>query len=126
MLSIVTRGTSFSRIIVSGIMESKKSSRPTWTQVRELEARLESQIEGTSRLVAELNAWRERYRAVSDGDRLLIERNALEKSNALMEAEIERLGERCDGYRVRNAELSDRLRLLESRGFWSRLFNRKY
>jgi len=107
-------------------MESKKRSRPTWTQVRELEARLESQVEGTSRLVAELNAWREKYRAVSDGDKLLRERNALARSNTLMKEELDRLRERCDEYRSQNEGLSGRLRLLESRGFWSRLFNRKY
>jgi hypothetical protein len=84
--------------------EKKKRWRPSLTAYRELEkqmkneqglhihfakecdrlkSELDSQIEGTSMLVRECDAWREKYRAQSE-----------------------------------------RLARLESRGFWSRVFNR--
>lgn len=63
--------------------EKKKRWRPSLTAYRELEKKLADQIEGTSMLVRECDAWREKYRAQSE-----------------------------------------RLARLESRGFWSRVFNR--
>lgn len=84
--------------------EKKKRWRPSLTAYRELEkqmkneqdlhihfakecdrlkSELDSQIEGTSQLVKDCDAWREKYR-----------------------------------------EQSERLARLESRGFWSRVFNR--
>lgn len=42
-------------------MAENRKSRPSWTQVKELEAKLADQIEGTSRLVKDCDIWREKY-----------------------------------------------------------------
>ena len=80
-------------------MEGKKKRwRPSLAAYRELERKLESQIEGTSVLVADCDAWREKYRRLRNDH----------------DATVRQFG-----------ELQYRVMELENRGFWSRLFNRK-
>lgn len=119
--------------------EKKKRWRPTLTAYRELEKKLESQIEGTSQLVKDCDLWREKYQilkkkydelfplsqdAVSQVENL---RDSLAESRRLhdeisykhgeLSAEHDRLAEECKKLRAEN----DRLK---SRGFIDRLLNR--
>ena len=77
--------------------KKKRQSRPSWAMVNELKAKLEEQIEGTSRLVKDCDAWREKYRALK------------EKYDQQLKA---------DEY------LSGQLDELKNRGFLARLFNK--
>lgn len=99
---------------------SRKRIRPTWGMVNDLRSRLDSQIEGTSRLVSDCDGWREKYQS------LLREKSVLEGSNRLMESELSLQHEMNDELYRKNEELRLALRLLKTRGFWSRLFNRDY
>ena len=113
-------------------MEKKKGSRPTWTQVRELEAQVaelrmkcneggcydrqlekerdewkrkfEEQLEGTSGLVRDSDIWRENYR------------DLYEKHEELL-SEAARLTDECKSWR-------EKYHKIKNRGFWSRVFNR--
>lgn len=118
--------------------ETKKRVRPTWTQVRTLEAQLAEQIEGTSRLVKDCYLWREKYQklfaeymelksATDDNDiiRSLRDKNTtLERSNDLVKTELDL---REAKYKILEEALEERtaeVERLQSRGFWDRLFNR--
>ena len=80
-------------------MECKKKRwRPSLADYRGLQKELESQIEDTSVLVAECDAWREKYRRLRDDH----------------DATVRQF-----------IDLQFRVAELEGRGFWSRLFNRK-
>jgi len=112
--------------------EKKKRWRPSLTAYRELEKKLESQIEGTSQLVKDCDAWREKYRGVVDGyvpvskyNDLLAKNNTLEQSNKLMEDELNRVREANVSLGKKCAELSNKLSELLSRGWFARLFNKK-
>lgn len=119
--------------------EKKKRWRPSLTAYRELEkqmkneqdlhihfakecdrlkSELDSHIEGTSLLVKDCDAWREKY------NDLKAERDTLEKSNKLMEEELNREKhtnkEFCETYH----ELKEKYDDLKSRGFWARVFNK--
>lgn len=84
--------------------EKKKRWRPTLTAYRELEKKLESQIDGTSQLVKDCDLWREKYQI-------------LKKKYDELSAGHDRLAEECKNLRAEN----DRLK---SRGFIDRLLNR--
>ena len=119
--------------------EKKKRWRPSLTAYRELERRLEEQIEGTSLIVQECDGWRRKYRELADSNRVLArcagdparivgelrEKNeTLEKSNAFLDGEISRLRERCRWLEEEKERLSHDLSALRERGFWARLLNR--
>ena len=72
---------------------------------RELHKKYEEQIEGTSRLVSDCDAWRENYRA-------------LEKELEGVRQSYYAAGTQC-------AKLKEELEALKSRGFWARLLNRQ-
>lgn len=84
--------------------ENKKRWRPSLPAYRELEKKLESQIEGTSQLVKDCDLWREKYQI-------------LKKKYDELSAGHDRLAEECKKLRAEN----DRLK---SRGFIDRLLNR--
>ena len=122
------------------IMEGKKRWRPSMTQYRELEAKLEEQIEGTSRIVADCHGWRRKYRAlieeISKGndkkvlrdhiEALECENRTLRHSNELMETELKRNSQVLEWNTRAMNELRGVLHNLKSRGFWSRVFNRDF
>lgn len=119
--------------------EKKKRWRPSLTAYRELEKKLESQIEGTSQLVKDCDLWREKYQilkkkydellplsqdAVSQVEKLtdsLAESRRLHNETLCkygdLSAEHDRLAEESKKLRAEN----DRLK---SRGFIDRLLNR--
>lgn len=97
--------------------EKKKRVRATWTMVRALEAKLNDQIEGTSRLVKDCDDWREKFRKLK-GQYCM-----LEKSNMYMERELERLRNENAELTKKNDNLCDELYRMRNRGFWKRVFN---
>ena len=118
--------------------EKKKRWRPSLAQYRELEKKLESQIDGTSKLVADCDGWREKYRNLLDDiskgnvdvvlkdhiDSLRCENNALERSNEFMSREIGNLRDTNKAVIQENKDLRDELFRLKSRGFFARVFNK--
>ena len=118
--------------------EKKKRWRPSLTAYRELEKRLGSQIEGTSKLVADCDGWREKYRNLLDDiskgnvdvvlkdhiDSLRCENNALERSNEFMSREIGNLRDTNKAVIQENKDLRDEICVLKSRGFFARVFNK--
>lgn len=59
-----------------------------------------------------------------DADKLLIENRAYERSNELMEEELNRLRAKCEELYSQNDALEKRLSLAENKSFLSRIFNR--
>lgn len=120
--------------------EKKKRWRPSLAQYRELEAKLEEQIEGTSRIVADCHGWRAKYRElikeISKGndkkvlrdhiEALECENRTLRHSNELMETELKRNSQVLEWNTRAMNELRGVLHNLKSRGFWSRVFNRDF
>lgn len=119
--------------------EKKKRWRPSLTAYRELEAKLESQIDGTSQLVKDCDAWREKYRKLKvkfddehfasvhlhkEYNDLKAERDTLEKSNKLMEDELNRLRAINDKLSKKCVDRDDQIEALKNRGFWARVFNK--
>ena len=126
--------------------ENKKRVRPTWTQVRDLEAKLADQIEGTSRLVKDCDLWREKYqklfaehnlllKAADNGDsvtEMLSDELAtlrgkvtqLESSNNFMDAELRKVRAELDLEHATADHLAAEVGRLKSRGFWARVFNK--
>lgn len=120
--------------------------RPTWTQVRDLEAKLADQIEGTSRLVKDCDLWREKYqklfaehnlllKAADNGDsvtEMLSDELAtlrgkvtqLESSNNFMDAELRKVRAELDLEHATADHLAAEVGRLKSRGFWARVFNK--
>lgn len=119
------------------------------TQVRELEAKLADQIEGTSRLMKDCYLWREKYqklfeehKAVLEGkpmseyDRIAYEKlkndnaelrgkvSQLESSNNFMEAEMKKLRAELDLEKATADHLAAEVTRLKNRGFWARVFNK--
>lgn len=119
-------------------MEKSKRWRPSLGLYRQLKAELESQMDATSVLVADCDAWREKYRdlvdSVKKGDcnkvlrdhicALESENSTLGKSNKLIEEEIKRLREadviKEDAIRRMTKEMI----FLKSRGLWDRIINK--
>ena len=91
-------------------MEEKKRVRPTWAMVKALEDKVKEKDE----LLA---LFMERYIHYRDKN------DVLEKSNKLMEDEMERLRNSLEVQR-KNCKKHFILRqTLKKRGFWARLFN---
>lgn len=71
--------------------------------------KFEEQVEGTSRLVAECNAWREKYRGLAKDEQALWERyNNVVDESAAMSAELTALRSECAAAmkKLEDAELS--------------------
>lgn len=92
--------------------EKKKRVRATWTMVRELEGRLADSNKS-------IGYWVERYKLILD------KVDALEKSNRLMEEELDRLRNELEIQRRSNKKHWILWQALKNRGFWARLFNRE-
>ena len=121
-------------------MEEGKNKRwrPSLSQYRELEAKLEEQIEGTSRIVAECDGWREKYRKlvkeVSKNcvdkvlkdriDTLERENDTLSRSNEFMASELNSIREQDSSVAQENQELRDEVFYLRNRGLWARILNK--
>ena len=116
----------------------KKRWRPSLAQYRELLRRIDEQIDGTSRIVADCHGWRAKYRdlikSISEGkekkvlrdhiEALECENETLKHSNRLMEAELENIRMSDNEYSRENRELRDELYYLRNRGLWARVFNK--
>lgn len=83
-----------------------------------LRRKLDEQVDGTSRLVADCDLWRAKYRALVD------KYDTAERSNGYMHDELVRVREARDEARERCAELANELHRIKNRGFVSRVFNR--
>lgn len=113
-------------------MEKKKRFRPSVTEYKALQQEValwrercqrlsgdvESQVDGTSVLVGDCDAWREKYHV------MMARCSALEKSNKLMEDELSRVKEQRDQLASTCAAREMDIRNLRSRGFFRRVFNR--
>lgn len=97
--------------------ENRKRVRPTWAKVRELEAKLADQIDGTSLLVKDCDEWREKFRKLKG------QNETLEKSNKFLGYAMEKLRKEMDELEKKNDGLCDELYCLRERGFWARVFN---
>ena len=118
--------------------EKTKRWRPSLTQYRELQAKLDEQIEGTSRIVADCDGWRAKYRSIieeiSKGndkkvlrdhiEALECENRTLRHSNEMMETELEKMRASDNEFARENRELRDEVFCLRNRSFWARVFNR--
>ena len=118
--------------------EKTKRWRPSLTQYRELQAKLDEQIEGTSRIVADCDGWRAKYRnlieEISKGndkkvlrdhiEALECENRTLRHSNEMMETELDKMRASDNEFARENRELRDEVFCLRNRGFWARVFNR--
>ena len=78
----------------------------------------EEQMDGTSVIVADCDAWREKYR------KLKKESDTLQKSNSLMEEELKRVRKRAEDATADYNRARREVLFLRSRGFWSRVFNK--
>lgn len=108
--------------------ECKKRVRPTVAQVKALE-------ETVSRLGEALRSKDEVIRGYEEKDRMLSSENeelkgivrTLEQSNMSMEGELNRKGNRHETelkhWKEKAIECETEMMRLQSRGFWSRLFN---
>lgn len=122
--------------------EKKKRWRPSLTAYRELEKKLAEQIEGTSQLVKDCDAWREKYRELKKKyddalhvrndvvprkvhQELVTENRTLVESNKLMEEELNRVRDANVSLGKKCAELNNKLSELLSRGWFARLLNKK-
>lgn len=81
---------------------------------------LDEQIEGTSRLVADCDGWRDEYR------KLKAEFKAVEQSNGYLDDELVRMRSARDNAVKRCKELMQEVSNIKNRGFWARVFNRNY
>ncbi len=99
---------------------------------RVLTKKYNEQLEGTSRLVKDCDAWREKYNELA-GKCAAIEESkakledsvsALEKSNRLMEEELNRAKQQRDDLSEKCSKRELELGLLKARGFWARVFNK--
>lgn len=77
---------------------------------------LESQIDGTSSLVKECDAWREKYRSMISN---------FEQSNRLLKEELERFRSSNIEINKECVKLASELSSLKHRGFLSRLFGKQ-
>lgn len=116
----------------------KKRWRPSLAEYRELERRIDEQIEGTSRIVADCDGWRAKYRDLIDEiskgndkkvlrdhiEALECENKTLRHSNKLMEAELENIRLSDNEYTRENRELRDEVFYLRNRGLWARILNK--
>ena len=121
-------------------MEEGKNRRwrPSLSQYRELEARLEEQIEGTSRIVADCDGWRAKYRDLIDEiskgndkkvlrdhiEALECENKTLKRSNEYMNCELEMIRGTESDVTKENKELRDLVFYLKNRGLWERITNK--
>lgn len=149
-------------------MGEKRKSRPTWTMVRELEAEvarlraltceslqqaLDEQMDGTSAVVRDCDAWRDEYRSLlkekeavdaklseseasrvrdlkmleqvrSECEKTKDKMKTLEQSNSLLEKELLRMKSAIDSKEAVLKEQKGRLERLESRGLFARILNR--
>lgn len=106
-------------------MEKEKRWRPSLTAYRELEKKLEKQLEGTSRLVRECDIWREKFRTLlAERDKLAANVRQLEQVNTLQAAEMKVLRRKGDEFASLACERAGEIKRLRSRGLWSRIFNR--
>lgn len=115
--------------------EKSKRVRPTVGQVREME-------EVVHRQCVELNEWRDAYRGLSadyekamsvirkedivSGEQyreLQDRNNVLERSNGMLEKELDRHRMLCDESDKMYNDALDEIERLNGRGFWKRLFN---
>lgn len=113
--------------------EKKKRWRPSLTAYRELEKKLAEQIEGTSQLVKDCDAWREKYCELEkqvtglkawngdSSDKISV----LDQSNKLMEEELNRVRNQRDELQKVNQRNLAYIERMESRGWFARLLNKK-
>ena len=99
----------------------EKANGYTADEVRGMEEykrKFEEQLEGTSVLVKDCDAWREKYRSLDE------ECSVLKTSNDHMEKEQKRLNGKLQKAADRIHELETEIHVLKSRGFWARVFNK--
>ena len=95
--------------------ENKKRVRATWTQVRELEAKLADQIEGTSRLVKDCDIWREKYQRLFEEHQELRDKyDHLLKTNEYLASQLEELKKTVKEAKAASAETVGHVHALES------------
>ena len=113
-------------------MATKKHVRPTLAQMRELEARLEDQIEGTSRLVRDCDLWRDKYivlKACYDFRKMVQDElleNVIKKKEeiSLMKEKQCVLQAKLELLEKESKQHAAEVELLKNRGFWARLLNK--
>lgn len=99
----------------------EKASGYTAVEIMDMEGykrKYEKQLEGTSALVAESDAWRDKYRM------LVAKHKTLEASNKYLEDERTRLNNKLNKALDRIHELETETFVLKTRGFWARVFNK--
>lgn len=94
--------------------EKKKRIRPTWTQVRKLEAEIAELKESNQKGSKEQSVLKELRDKIK----------TLQTSNKHMEDELERVRKQADGASKDYNRARREVLFLRSRGFWSRVFNR--
>ena len=97
----------------------------------ELKRQFEDQIEGTSRLVGDCDAWRDKYHQLEDKHKEDCQKNhsecdTLDKSNKMMEDELARQRDANKRLSEKNTLLYRENQFLKSRGLWGRVLNKKY
>ena len=116
----------------------KKRWRPSLAQYRELERRIDEQIEGTSLVVADCHGWRAKYRNLIDEiskgndkkvlrdhiEALECENKTLKRSNEMMEGEIKKMFKEIGELQNKCVTIEYNYKLYKNRGFWARLFNK--
>lgn len=118
--------------------EKKKRWRPSLTAYRALEAKVAEyeSCKDLKKLKDDYDLLRNRFNDLAEKKKLMaddfkereekmtIEKNALEKSNGLLEKEIKRLRELVEGYDRDIINLKAENARLKNRTFWQRLFNK--
>lgn len=84
------------------------------------DSEIERHMDDKSRLVADCDGWRDKYRFLADTCA------TMEKANGLMEEEIKRLSSARDTAVKRCQELIQEINNIKNRGFWSRVINRNF
>ena len=130
---------------VNALKSSQRASGGDDALLLELNERLESQIEGTSSLVAECDAWRGRYRSLDglyqelkrsydalrcdvvsgkDYRKLKTDYRKLENEHKLLTKAHKALKGEYGELAINYSEACNENKRLVNRGFWSRLFNK--
>lgn len=98
-------------------MEKKKRWRPSLTAYRELQREIDEQIEAKSVLVADCDAWREKYHELAEKE---------EKTSRYLQ-KILQSDVSCSTYESVLNERDEYRRMYEElrgRGFWARVLNK--
>lgn len=109
-------------------MEEKKRWRPSLAEYRALQKEIDGHMEDKSRLVADCDAWREKYHQLKkEYDKLnCSDVGIAEKSNRLMEEELTRVRKQAEDASKDYNNARREVLWLRNRSLWQRIINKQF